>query len=52
MAARMFLEGHRNVTKVLYTVGFNTPSYFTQSFKELFGLNPSDYIKKKGKTKN
>jgi DNA-binding response OmpR family regulator len=50
MAARMFLEGHRNVSSVLYTVGFNTPSYFTQSFRELFGINPSDYIKQKAKS--
>ena len=47
MAARMFLQGHSNITSVLYTVGFNTPSYFTQSFRELYGLNPSDYIKQK-----
>jgi DNA-binding response OmpR family regulator/anti-sigma regulatory factor (Ser/Thr protein kinase) len=50
MAARMFLEGHRNVTSVLYTVGFNTPSHFTESFRELFGINPSDYIKQKAKS--
>ena len=48
MAARMFLEGQTNISSVLYTVGYNSPSYFTESFKELFGLNPSDYIKQKG----
>jgi AraC-like DNA-binding protein len=46
-AARMFKEGHKNITEVLYTVGFNTPSYFTQSFRELYGMNPSEYIKQK-----
>jgi signal transduction histidine kinase/ligand-binding sensor domain-containing protein/DNA-binding response OmpR family regulator len=46
MAARMFLEGQTNITSVLYTVGYNSPSYFTQNFKELFGLNPSEYIRK------
>jgi DNA-binding response OmpR family regulator len=49
MAARMFQEGHTNITSVLYTVGYSSPSYFTQSFRELFGLNPSDYIKQKGR---
>jgi signal transduction histidine kinase/ligand-binding sensor domain-containing protein/DNA-binding response OmpR family regulator len=49
-AARMFLEGQTNITSVLYTVGYNSPSYFTQSFRELFGLNPSDYIRQ-AKTK-
>jgi len=43
-AARMFREGNTNVTQVLYTVGFNSPSYFTKSFRELFGINPSDFI--------
>ncbi len=52
MAARMFLEGHRNVTKVLYMAGFNTPTYFTESFRELYGLNPSDYIRQKGQRKD
>jgi signal transduction histidine kinase/ligand-binding sensor domain-containing protein/DNA-binding response OmpR family regulator len=47
-AARMFLEGHRNITSVLYTIGFNSPSYFTKSFRELFGISPSDYIKQRG----
>jgi len=45
-AARMFLEGQTNITSVLYTVGYNSPSYFTQSFRELFGINPSEYIRK------
>jgi two-component system, sensor histidine kinase ChiS len=44
-AARMFMEGHTNITSVLYTVGYNSPSYFTQSFRELFGLSPSEYIR-------
>jgi signal transduction histidine kinase/ligand-binding sensor domain-containing protein/AraC-like DNA-binding protein len=44
-AARMFQEGHTNITEVLYSVGFNTPSHFSQSFRELFGMNPSDYLK-------
>ena len=51
-AARMFLEGDTNITNVLYTVGYNSPSYFTQSFKELFGLSPSEYIRQKGKGPN
>jgi DNA-binding response OmpR family regulator/two-component sensor histidine kinase len=52
IAARMFMEGHTNITSVLYTVGYSSPSYFTQSFRELFRMNPSDYIKQKGGTKN
>jgi AraC-like DNA-binding protein len=51
MAARMFLAGHRNIKSVLYTVGYKTPSHFTESFQELFGMNPSEYIKQKAKSK-
>jgi signal transduction histidine kinase/DNA-binding response OmpR family regulator len=51
MAARMFQEGHTNVTTVLYTVGYSTPSHFTESFRELFGMNPSEYIKQKAKSR-
>ena len=52
MAARMFLEGQKNITRVLYTVGFNTPSHFTQSFREMYGLNPSEYVRQKGQRKD
>jgi YesN/AraC family two-component response regulator len=45
-AVRMFCEGNRNITQVLYSVGFNTPSYFSKSFRELYGMNPSDYLHK------
>jgi len=45
-AARMFHEGNRNITQVLYSVGFNTPSHFSESFRELYGMNPSEYLKK------
>jgi DNA-binding response OmpR family regulator/two-component sensor histidine kinase len=44
-AARMFMEGHRNISTVLYTTGFNSPSYFTRSFRELFGMSPTEYIR-------
>jgi AraC-like DNA-binding protein len=45
-AAKLFHEGHKNIAQVMYQVGFNTPSHFAQCFRELYGLNPSDYIKK------
>lgn len=47
-AVRLFHEGHTNITEVLYTVGFNTPSHFSKAFRELFGMNPSEYIKENG----
>ena len=45
-AARMFNEGHKNITRVLYSVGFNTPAYFARCFREVYGINPSVYLKK------
>jgi len=45
LAARMFREGHKNVSRVMYTVGFNSSAYFAQNFKALLGMNPSQYIK-------
>jgi DNA-binding response OmpR family regulator/two-component sensor histidine kinase len=45
LAARMFQQGHNNVSRVMYEVGFSTPSYFARCFRDLFGSNPSDYIK-------
>jgi len=46
----MFRQGHTNITTVLYTVGFNTPSHFSKCFKELFGVVPSEYIRKLART--
>ncbi len=45
MAARMFREGHRNVTSVMYSVGFDTSVNFAHHFRQMFGVNPSEYIK-------
>ena len=32
-----------NVTEVAYSCGFNSVSYFTQCFKQKFGMSPSSY---------
>ncbi len=33
-----------NISEIAFDTGFNTPSYFTQCFKERFGILPSDYL--------
>ena len=52
MAAKMFRTGHSNVSTVLYAVGFNTPARFSQYFRELFGVNPSKYIRQKAHSRS
>lgn len=38
--------GEDNVSVVAYAVGFSTPKYFSACFKSVYGLNPSEYLKK------
>jgi signal transduction histidine kinase/DNA-binding NarL/FixJ family response regulator/streptogramin lyase len=36
-------EGH-NISEAAYMVGFETPAYFSQCFKEQYGVSPRDYF--------
>jgi len=42
-AAQLLADQSGNVTDVAYDVGFNNLSYFTRSFKKLYGESPSAY---------
>lgn len=44
-AARLFDEGHQNVTEVMYAVGYNNASSFSVAFKAFYGVAPREYIK-------
>lgn len=45
--AAQLLEQHGgNITDIAFAVGFGSLSYFTRSFKELFGKSPSEYSEK------
>ncbi|MDO9153030.1 MAG: two-component regulator propeller domain-containing protein, partial [Paludibacter sp.] len=35
----------KNISEVCYDVGFNSPSYFTTCFSEVFKMTPSEYAK-------
>jgi signal transduction histidine kinase/AraC-like DNA-binding protein len=37
------LKAGRNVSETAYLVGFETPAYFSQCFKEQYGVSPKDY---------
>ncbi|MDN5284896.1 MAG: response regulator [Mucilaginibacter sp.] len=45
-AAEIFLTTDSTVYETAYKVGLNDLKYFREQFHKLFGLNPSDYIKK------
>ncbi|MBN2426651.1 MAG: response regulator [Calditrichaceae bacterium] len=45
-AVELLLINDKNISEIAYTVGFNSLSYFTTSFTEYFGINPSKYIDK------
>ena len=45
-ACKLLQDGRYSVAEVSAMVGFNTPSYFTTSFKKHFGMLPTDYIKR------
>jgi signal transduction histidine kinase/AraC-like DNA-binding protein len=40
-----FLNSGHNVSETAYMVGFETPAYFGQCFKEMYGLTPGEYMK-------
>ncbi len=48
--ATSLLAAHEmTVAEVAYEVGFSSPSYFTKCYKEQYGENPTDLLKRKGK---
>ena len=42
-AADLLIQESGNVTEIAYQVGFNSQTYFSSSFQELFGCTPSNY---------
>jgi len=45
-AAEILIHTDKNVNETASLVGFSDTKYFRVQFSKLFGLNPSDYIKK------
>jgi|GEM_PF-1658624 len=44
-AKGLLQTSNKTVSEVAYEVGFNDPSWFSRSFKDEFGVPPSDYCK-------
>lgn len=45
-AAELFIHTAQNVNETAFQVGMNDTKYFREQFHKLFGMNPSEYIKK------
>ncbi len=45
-ASKLLKDGRYNIAEISTMVGYNTPSYFTTSFKKYFGCLPTEYVKK------
>ena len=45
-AAEMMKKGHKNISEIAYTVGFNNLSYFNKCFKQVFDVTPTEFISK------
>jgi len=44
-AADLLANSNSNISEIVEKVGFNSFAYFTKSFKEYFGVTPSQYKK-------
>ena len=42
--ATHYLQQGYAISQTAYLVGFETPTYFTQSFRKLYGITPTDYL--------
>lgn len=51
-AAMLMLTENMNIAQASVEVGFEDPKYFRQQFVKLFGMTPSEYIKKYKKSFN
>ena len=47
-AQQMLAQGDETIAQVAYAVGFTAPSYFTKCYKDYFGENPNELVKRKG----
>ena len=49
-ARNLLRKTDMNISEVVYSVGFNSRSYFSNIFKKQYGLSPSDFISKLRRT--
>ena len=44
-ACQLLQKSQLQVSEIAYTVGYNSPKVFSQSFKAEYGMTPSEYVK-------
>ena len=45
-AEQLLLSGKHSISEISYMIGFSTPTYFRQCFKDEFGQSPTEYLKR------
>jgi len=40
----MLIESDLSIAEIAYETGFNSPAYFTTSFKKQYGITPKEFI--------
>lgn len=48
-AAILMEKSNMTIAEIAYQTGFTTPNYFARSFREKFGMQPSEYVASKRK---
>jgi AraC-like DNA-binding protein len=48
-AAILMEKSNMTIAEIAYQVGFTTPNYFARSFRQKYGMQPSEYIASKRK---
>jgi len=43
-SVQLLKERNRTVSEIAYLVGFSSPSYFSQAFRDYFGVTPKEYV--------
>ena len=49
-AASLLASTEKTISEVAFEVGFNSPSYFAKCYREYFGENPTDFLKRKNQS--
>lgn len=51
-AVELLQERKYTLSEIAYKCGFNTPSYFSTTFKQFYGCMPSEYLERQGEDRS